>query len=841
MGFKFIFRYVFIVFLVSFAKTRPVCYEEGMDPLSFATLGNLKELERLEQKYRNDPASVDPSFQYFFQGMQFAESIPVEASGGYSDDLRIHLLIEAYRKYGHLMVECNPIATSVIQEPSELNLKNLRFLPDEKDKLFPTCGFLKQKMAPLQEIVSALKRVYCGKIGFEYKGLGNEALEHFVQKEVESDFGNLSREEKIAVLKALTKAEVFETFVHTKYVGQKRFSLEGGETLIPLLSQVIVGSKQSGVESVILGMAHRGRLNVLVNILGKSYAEIFFEFEGHYTPGDLEGTGDVKYHKGFDGALETPIGKIPISLAPNPSHLESVDPVVAGMARAKQEKQGSKAALPLVIHGDASIAGQGVVYETLQLSSLSGYGTKGTIHIVVNNQIGFTTLPKDGRSTRYCTDIAKAFNAPVFHVNAEDPIGCVAVAKLAVKIRQQFGCDVFIDMNCYRKYGHNESDEPSFTQPLEYALIQRKKTIRGLYAEELIQTGVIRKEDATQLEEEFKQELKKSFETPFSKQGSPSSAHAYQPLSSQKTAVQKDTLRSLAEKMAEVPSEMRIHPKIDKLMKARVQMVMQEETKKTIDWGAAEMLSYASLVNQNVHVRVSGQDVRRGTFSHRQAFLVDQVKEKRYCPLSHLNGAQAPFEIYNSPLSEYAVLGFEFGYSTAYPEGLTIWEAQFGDFANGAQIIIDQYIASSEQKWGLQSNLSLFLPHGYEGQGPEHSSGRIERFLQLAAQNNMRILNVTTPAQLFHLIRAQALLEDKRPLILFSPKAILRHPDVLSSRKELAEGGFQEVLEEPLPNRQAKSILFCSGKIFYDLSEEKKKSGKDVAIIRMEQLYPFPK
>lgn len=810
-----------------------------MDPLSFANLSNLKELESLEEKYLKDPLSVDPSLRYFFQGMEFAHGMPKEAPSALSDDLKVHLLIEAYRTYGHEKVSCNPIATKPMAEPEMLKLDKLHFSEKELSALFPTCGFLEESQAPLAKIIEKLEKTYCGNIGFEYKGLGNPSLEAFVEKEVEFSFGRLTREEKIEILKGLTQAEVFETFLHTKYVGQKRFSLEGGETLIPLMIQVISSLKQAGNESAIIGMAHRGRLNVLVNLLGKSYSEVFFEFEGHYTPGDLEGSGDVKYHKGFEGALQTPFGKIDVILAPNPSHLESVDPVVEGMARAYQEL-GKKAA-PLLIHGDASVAGQGVVYETLQMGQLNGYSTQGTIHIVVNNQIGFTTLPKDGRSTRYPTDIAKAFNAPVFHVNAEDPLSCVAIAALAVKIREKFGSDVFIDLNCYRKYGHNESDEPAFTQPLEYALIQKKKTIRELYAHKLIQEQLLSSEEASRMEEDFKEKLKKAFETPFVKQPILSTAHHYQPLSTMKTGVGREKIATLADLMTQVPSEMRIHPKLSKLLSSRKEALCGADQQKRIDWGTAEMIAYASLVDEKVPVRISGQDVRRGTFSHRQAFLVDQIKEKRYCPLSHLPGAAGLFEIYNSPLSEFAVLGFEFGYSNVKLKGLNVWEAQFGDFANGAQVIIDQYLASSEQKWDLSSNLCLFLPHGYEGQGPEHSSARIERFLQLASQNNMRILNATTPAQLFHLIRAQALLDDKRPLVLFSPKAILRNPECLSAVDALTQGHFEEVLEEENPNKEATCALLCSGKIFYDLLAEKKKNGKtDYALIRLEQLYPFP-
>ncbi len=824
-----------------------------MDPkqFSYANLSNLPALEELYLKYSQDPQSVESSWRHFFEGMEFASSVlpQMPSSKKESPDLRIYELIDAYRKFGHLMARINPIATQIPEEPIELNLNTLGFSDAELNAVFPTCGFLKKLTAPLKEIVEALKKTYCEKIGIEYMGLGNPLLEKWLQEKIEPFFDlNFGRDAKIEILRQLNKAEMFESFLHTNYVGQKRFSLEGGETLIPMLSAIVETGSQMGVEDVILGMSHRGRLNVLANILNKSYALIFHEFADHYTPDQLEGTGDVKYHKGFEGEIPTASGKmVRVTLVANPSHLESVDPVVEGIARALQElkdrEEGGKAILPILLHGDGSIAGQGVVYETLQLSDLSGYKTSGTLHIVINNQIGFTTLPKDARSTRYCTDIAKAFGSPVFHVNAEDPEGCVYVARLAAQIRHHFHCDVFIDLNCYRKYGHNESDEPNFTQPLEYSLIKAKRSIREILRDQLIEEGVVDEKMATEFETDLKANLKKALdEVEKLKTDPPLVEHALPktlPLSGVQTGVSQEHLIKLAQLFCAVPPDMKVHPKIQRLLQDRLNMVSKDPDEELIDWGMGELLAYASLVDGGTHVRLSGEDVRRGTFSHRHAVWVDQVKEKRYCSLSHMSTTQAPFDIYNSPLSEFAVLGFDFGYSVAYPKSLVIWEAQFGDFTNGAQVIIDQYLASCEQKWNLKTNLTLLLPHGYEGQGPEHSSARLERFLQLAGHDNMRIVNCTTPVQLFHVLRAQALLEEKKPLILFSPKALLRHPLCVSSVKSFAQGHFEAVLEEKTPLLNSKTVLFCSGKIVYDLMKERKNA--EIAIIRIEQLYPFPK
>lgn len=810
---------------------------------SFANLANLAMIEKVQQEYLTDPQSVDPSWRHFFEGMQFSQFMtPSGGPQNESPDLRVYHLIEAYRVHGHLLAQFNPLSTKTDGDVPELSLEQFGFTKDELSSSFPTCGFLKEDQAPLQTIIDALKKTYCDKIGVEYMGMVDPVLEKWLQQRIEPFFElRLDAKEKIEIMHDLNKAEIFESFIHTKYVGQKRFSLEGEETFIPLLSKMIETGASEGLKEVCIGMAHRGRLNVLANILNKSYGHIFHEFEDFYTPDLFEGTGDVKYHKGFEGNLHN----VKVMLSANPSHLEAVDPVVEGQVRGKQQNRGKgseKQIVPVLVHGDAAVAGQGVVYETLELARLRGYATGGTIHIVINNQIGFTTLPKDSRSTRYCTDVAKTIGAPVFHVNAEDPEGCVAVAKIAIQLRQQFQCDVFIDLNGYRKYGHNESDEPGFTQPLEYKMIRQKKSIRELYKEQLIQEGVIDKAQAEAFENEFKDQLHKELDIikeskPPVKESSGEKKDLFAPV---KTAVDAGTIKEIAQRFCTVPEHLHLNPKVKRHVQDRLNMVMGDPNKATIDWGMGEHLGYATLLWDGVHVRLSGQDSRRGTFSHRHAMWIDQETAEQYFPLSHLKPDQGVFDVFNSPLSEYAVLGFDFGYTFGYPEALVIWEAQFGDFANGAQIIIDQFISTSEQKWNLKSSITLKLPHGYEGQGPEHSSGRMERFLQLCGDDNMQIVNCTTPAQLFHLLRRQALRTIKKPLIIFTPKALLRHPLCVSSLNDFTSAAFEEVIDDPNPPQKAKRLAFCCGKIYYDLIQEReKRKVSNLAIVRIEQLYPF--
>ncbi|QVL56849.1 MAG: 2-oxoglutarate dehydrogenase E1 component [Simkaniaceae bacterium] len=816
----------------------------------FANLANITYIEQLYSQYLEDPESVDKSWQHFFEGMALGAALkgPV-AEAQQSPDLRVFRLIEAYRIFGHKGARFNPMELKPVdpEEVDELKLENLGFKKEELNQNFPTCGFLKESSAPLSALIDALQKTYCGSVGVEYMGIQTKEVEIFIQERIEPYFHfPLSREEKMETLHSLNKSEIMESFIQMKYPGQKRFSLEGGETLIPMMMEIIHEGSVEGVEQIVLGMAHRGRLNVLANILGKSYVDIFHEFESSYVPDTFEGSGDVKYHKGYSSDIPTKHGKsVHVALCANPSHLEAVDPVVEGKTRAKQElnadgKTGS--IIPVLIHGESAIAGQGVVYETLQLSKLSGYKTGGTIHIVINNQVGFTASPKETKSTRYSTDIAKAFGAPVFHVNGEDPEKAVSAAKLALQARQKFGCDVFIELNCHRKYGHNESDEPAFTNPQIYKLIKQKQNARNIYRDALIQEGTLSKEEADTLEKEFKDSLEKALsETQERVQKKTSqkreSKNKLSLLDPIETAVPMDRLVELTKKFTALPEGFTIHPKLKRLLDDRLKMMTGDLQAPVVDWGMAEYLAYGSLLTEGIHVRLSGQDSGRGTFSHRHAILTDQETAKRYYPLSHLSENQAAFDVYNSPVIEYAVMGFEYGYSLAYQNALIMWEGQFGDFGNGAQIVIDQFITSAEQKWNRLSPLTLLLPHGYEGQGPEHSSARIERFLQLAGNDSLTIVNPSTPAQLFHVLRRQGITEIKKPLIVFTPKALLRFPPSLSPPEAFAKGEFQTVIDEPSAPKNVKRIILCSGKVYYDLIEHRKDDS--IAIIRIEQLYPL--
>ncbi|MCB1106822.1 MAG: 2-oxoglutarate dehydrogenase E1 component [Chlamydiia bacterium] len=815
----------------------------------YANLSNLSYIEKLYAQYLENPESVETSWQHFFEGMALGSALkgPVAAKGEGSPDLRIFQLIEAYRLYGHKGAQTSPIETTPKkpEEIEELKLENLGFTKEELERSFPTCGFLKEETAPLKVIVEALQKTYCKTVGFEYMGMQTKEMERFLQEKIEPFFPfPFSKEEKMEILQNLNRSEILESFIHMKYPGQKRFSVEGGETVIPILMEIIHHGAENGVEHIVLGMAHRGRLNVLTNVLGKSYSDLFHEFEKTYVPDTFQGSGDVKYHKGYSSDIKTRNGKsIHVALCANPSHLEAVDPVVEGKTRAKQEmlyKGNTDRIVPVLIHGDASIAGQGVVYETMQLSKLTGYRTGGTLHVVINNQVGFTASPKESKSTPYCTDIAKSFGAPVFHVNAEDPERCVAATKLAVEIRQRFGCDVFIELNCHRKYGHNEGDEPAFTQPNVYKLIKQKTIIRNLYRDALIQEGSLSKEEGERLEKSFKDSLEEALKVTqeeLKEKKSGSFQEKTSLLKPVKTAVSLERLIKLTDKFTTIPSDFKIHPKIRRLLDDRKKMISGDPNAPAVDWGMAEHLAFASLLTEGVHVRLSGQDSGRGTFSHRHAALTDQESAKRYYPLSHLSQDQAPFDVYNSPLSEYAVMGYEYGYSLAYKKGLTLWEGQFGDFANGAQIIIDQFIVSAEQKWNHYSPLTLLLPHGYEGQGPEHSSARIERFLQLAGNESLYIINPSNPAQYFHALRRQGISELLKPLVVFTPKALLRYPPSLSPPNAFANGTFEEVIDDPKGSPKAKRLLFCSGKVYYDLIERNQK--EEIAIIRIEQLYPL--
>lgn len=812
---------------------------------------NLMLVEDVYERYKKNPLDVDSSWRALFAQMDRGKTLQRSPQPLPSEELKIYCLITAYRMFGHLAAQTNPLnPQQLISEPKELQLETVGLSASDLERTFPTFGLFPHP-ATLKQILERLRLIYCGAIGIEYAGLDGEMTE-WIQHQVESRFSDreLSAVQKQEILHQLNRSELFETFLHKKYTGQKRFSLEGGETLIPMLHVAIEEGGEQGIKEIVIGMAHRGRLNVLSNILNKSHADIFSEFEEGYIPNSFEGSGDVKYHKGFSAEVATQQQKtMKIFLCHNPSHLEAVDPVVEGIARAHQRKLtvggGVNGVLPLLIHGDAAIAGQGVVYETLQLYKLAGYSTGGTIHIVVNNQIGFTATSQETRSTHYSTDIAHAFSAPVFHVNAEDPEACVYVTHLALQLRQRFGCDVFIDLNCYRKYGHNESDEPAYTQPLEYQMIRGKKPIRELYRDHLVLGGVVEREKIALLEAEFAQQLQNALEE--SKQAieqqikrDPSSLEPTPRRRIKQTAVPYEMLLKVSKQISQVPETFHLHPKLKHLVEERAAMVEQRE--KRIDWGTAELLAYGTLLWEGVDVRLSGQDSLRGTFSHRHAVWVDQEIERAYYPLNHLHPEQGRFEAVNSPLSEYAVLGFEVGYSIGDPEALVVWEAQFGDFCNGAQVVIDQFLATTEQKWGQKCGVTLLLPHGYEGQGPEHSSARIERFLGLAGNENMYIVNPTTPSQFFHLLRRQMADVKKRPLIVFTPKGLLRYPPCSSSIEELMSGKFEEIIGDPNDNKKVSHLFFCSGRIFYDLIAEKKKSNlENIALIRIEQLYPLDK
>ncbi len=805
------------------------------DAFSYANLSNIAFLEDLHQRYQADPNHVDPTWRYFFAGMEF--SSPADRGG----DVGVFRLIQAYREYGHRKAQVSFLRPPS-QEVKELELSRFGLNEQDLGRSFYTFDLLSEKEAPLSKIVQALEQMYCGRIGFEFMGLGPE-LESWIFSAIERGTSReLSKEEKLQTFRYLCSAELFEQFIHMKYPGQTRFSLEGGETFIPLLNALIQTSASTQGEAVYIGMAHRGRLNVLTHVLNKPYAQIFHEFEG---TAEEEGAGDVKYHKGAHSNIKTSFGEfIEVILVPNPSHLESVDPVVEGYVRAKQDlKQdmtSREKVIPIIVHGDASLAGQGVVYELLQMGALPGYRTGGTVHVVINNHIGYTTLPQESRSTLYCTDIAKTFKAPVFHVNAEDPEACVFAAKLAIKIRQTFHIDIFIDMNCFRKHGHNEGDEPMFTQPLEYKKIKQKISTRKLFEQKLVSEGILAVPEMEAVEASVQERLHEAYLSVQSQKGNPKERFLEKrPKTIQDMAprLSAEDLSRLAERFCAAPKEFHLHPKLQKLLQERLKMLQENR----IDWGMAEHLAFASLLHEKIHIRLSGQDVERGTFAHRHCVWTDQETGLKYCPLNHLSEGQPSFSVHNSLLSEFAVMGFDLGYSLSYPNSLVLWEAQFGDFVNGSQIIIDQYLSTSEQKWARTANMTLLLPHGYEGQGPEHSSARMERFLQLCAEDNLIVANCTTPAQLYHLLRRQAHLSEKRPLVLFTPKMLLRHPSCISSLADFTQNSFQEVLEDPTPPSSPSRVLFCCGKVFYQLLQERldRKDSRSL-IVRVEQLYPFP-
>jgi 2-oxoglutarate dehydrogenase E1 component len=772
-------------------------------------------------------------------------------------ELGAYRLILGYRNKGHLIAKTNPIRPRK-DRGANLELSFFGFTEDDLDRNFFAGNLIGLGTTSLRNILQHLQKCYAAHVGIEFKYISDQVRIDWLTNEMEKDFIKpLALEQKKRILEKLNEGVMFEKFLHTKYIGQKRFSLEGGETTIPALHTIINSAADQGVQEVVIGMAHRGRLNVLANILGKTYEQIFSEFEGTAAMDQTMGSGDVKYHMGYGSELHTPADKmIHLKLMPNPSHLEAVDPVVVGFSRAKADvmyQSDFDKILPILIHGDASMAGQGIVYEVLQMCDLEGYYTGGTIHFVINNQIGFTTDFDDARSSDYCTSLAGAVHAPVLHVNGDDPEAVVKCAEIATRYRQEFNSDIFLDMVCYRRHGHNEGDDPKFTQPHLYALIDKHPNPREVYTQFLIENG---EPDARELAKEMEKKFWADLQERLDEVKQKPLPYTYQQPElwwrslrratpadfdlSPSTAISEADLNKVFKAMMQWPESFTPLKKVEKILQDKVKLFNEE---KKLDWASGELLAYGSLLLDGKDVRMSGQDVRRGTFSHRHAVLRDEKTDEAYNRLSRIEGSKGEFRIYNSLLSEYGVLGFEYGYSLANPNALVIWEAQFGDFANGAQILIDQFLSASEQKWQRMSGLVLLLPHGYEGQGPEHSSARMERFLQMCAELNMVITNITTSSNLFHALRRQLTWPFRKPLVNFSPKANLRHPGSFSPAEEFTRGGFREVIDdaEVTDAGRIRKVLFCSGKIYFDLAERKLKDKReDIAIIRVEQLYPLP-
>jgi 2-oxoglutarate dehydrogenase E1 component len=843
--------------------------------------GNAGFIEDLYEQFLRDPNSVDPVWSAYFSRLQAGAlgevahtpirerllarlKLPPARSGGQRTESggasakqgAVSRLIQVYANRGHLVANLDPLGLQERAKPYVLDLEYFGLSDADLDTEFFT-GSRNDAIAErakLKDILADLKFIYTDTIGAEFAHVSDTDERLWLQDrfQVARMQRRFSADEKKNILWQLTAAEGLERYLHTKYVGQKRFSLEGGDSLIPLLDDLVQQGGKMGVEEAIIGMAHRGRLNVLVNLLGKSPKDLFSEFEGQYDLAKLRGSGDVKYHKGFSSDLKTGPGNVHVALAFNPSHLEVVNAVVEGSVRARQERRGDALGdkvLPVQIHGDAAFAGQGVIMETLQLSQARGFYTGGSVHVIINNQVGFTTSdPHDARSTLYCSDVAKMVEAPIFHVNADDPEAVCFVTTFALEYRMKFHKDVVIDLVCYRRHGHNEADEPAATQPLMYQVIRKKPTARQLYADKLTAEGVLTAAEAAAMMERYRDGLD---------EGKPQARAALGLIGNKftvdwseylgadwsepvKTAVDMGRLRALGKAITSYPADWVLHPRVLAVMQARERMVSGDLA---LDWGAAENLAYASLVQEGYPVRLTGQDSGRGTFFHRHAVLHDQVTGRRYVPLQHLATNQPTFTVTDSVLSEEAVMGFEYGFSTTEPHCLTIWEGQFGDFCNGAQVIIDQFISSGEAKWGRLSGITLFLPHGYEGQGPEHSSARLERFLQLCAEYNMQVCVPSTPAQMFHMLRRQMVRPLRKPLIVMTPKSLLRHPLSVSRLEELGTGGFNPLIDEidDLKPSGVTRIVLCSGKVYFDLLKSRRDVKADsVAIVRLEQLYPFP-
>lgn len=829
-----------------------------MDKYSYLSNATPEYIENLYLDFKSNPNSIDEEFKKFFEGFEFASTSfngNGKATSVSLDEFKVYKLINDYRNKGHLLSTTNPLMPRKDRQPN-LELSDFGLSEKYLEKRFQIGSEIGLPNGTLQEILAKLKTIYCGSIGFEIGYVRNKEEADWLREKIErpASLFNYDIAKKEQIFRSLNKAVIFEKFLGTKYIGEKRFSLEGAEATIPALEAIINKGTEMGVEEVVFGMAHRGRLNVLANIIGKTYEEIFNEFEGNDDEGITYGDGDVKYHLGYSSQFETQSGKkVYVKLMPNPSHLEAVDSVVAGFCRAKANTiydEHFEKILPISIHGDAAIAGQGIVYEVLQMAKLAGYQIGGTLHYVINNQIGFTASFEESRSSDYCTSLAATIEAPVFHVNGDDIESTIFVSELAAEYRQKFNKDVFVDMVGYRKWGHNEADDPKYTQPLMYKIIDTHPNPRDVYSKKLEAQGEIGAEVLQKLEKEFWDDLQARLDLVKQKPllyKAQSTEEAWKSLGqasgkdfeqSPKTGVKESVILSLATAMNSIPEGFSALKKMKKYLEHRQQLMVEQ---KQLDWAAGELLAYASILNDGSDVRLSGEDVERGTFTHRHAVIADEKTGAYYNRLSNLTATQGKFRIYNSHLSEYGVLGFEYGYSIVTPNALTIWEAQFGDFSNGAQIIIDQFISAAESKWQRGSGLVMLLPHGYEGMGPEHSSARLERYLQLCAELNMVVINPTTPANFFHAMRRQLAWNFRKPLIVMTPKSLLRHPKCVSSLSDIAQGGFKELIADDTKSKKVRRIVFCSGKIYYDLkARQEEKKAEDVVLVRIEQLYPIP-
>lgn len=829
-----------------------------MDKVSYVGNADVNAIEGLYQSYKKDPNSVAIGWRKFFEGFEFAQTNYEEANNSevpenFQKEFRVINLIEGYRNRGHLFTRTNPVRQRRQYAPT-LAIENFDLTEKDLNTVFQAGSRIGIGPATLKEIITHLEMAYCDSIGTEFNYIRNPERKEWFQNQLELDNRpQFTSEDKKAIFRKLSQANLFEQYLQKKYVGQKRFSVEGSEALISGLDQMIIRSVDLSVEEFVLGMAHRGRLNTLVNIFNKDLKELFCEFEGKEFDDEETFDGDVKYHLGLSRDIKVKDKKLRLTLSPNPSHLEAVDTVVEGITRSKIDSylHDAKKIVPILIHGDAAIAGQGVVYETIQMAELDGYNVGGTIHIVVNNQVGFTTNYIDGRSSTYCTDLAKVTKSPVFHVNGDDVEAVAQTLIIALEYRQKFNRDIFIDILSYRKYGHNEGDEPKFTQPKLYDKIAKHPNPREIYNDQLINEGIIDTVFAQQVKDEIETRLDSEYEAA-KKEKKVEVANFVDNLwkgleyataedfdKETDTTFNKKELIELGKSVASLPEEKNIFRKIKRLFKQRLTMIEKDQ----FDWGMGEMLAYASLLAEGHPIRFSGQDCERGTFSHRHAVVTTEDDEERIIPLNLLKEDQAKIEIYNSPLNEYGVLGYEYGYSLAQPNALTIWEAQFGDFANGAQIMMDQFISAAEDKWNVQSGIVLLLPHGYEGQGSEHSSARLERYLQLCADYNMQVINPTSPANNYHALRRQLHRNFRKPLMVFAPKLLLRHPKAVSNMNDFAKGTFQEVIDDPRNlHKQATTVVLCSGKIYYDFVEEAdKRKVNDIVFVRVEQLYPLPR